>query len=110
MVVDSAGNQPPPLEPYNEKQGGSDVRANTTTAQAVNGGGPGSEHELVGHKIGRMPRANSSSAGSVRRHAVTKLAFDLTCGRLASLSKVFEVGERLAVGHRAPRTLFEEML
>jgi len=33
-----------------EKQGGSDVRANTTRAQALNGGGPGGEYELVGHK------------------------------------------------------------
>jgi putative acyl-CoA dehydrogenase len=33
-----------------EKQGGSDVRANTTTARPLNGGGPGSEYELTGHK------------------------------------------------------------
>ena len=33
-----------------EKQGGSDVRANTTTAQPLNGGGPGAEYELTGHK------------------------------------------------------------
>ncbi len=33
-----------------EKQGGSDVRANTTTARALNGGGPGAEYELEGHK------------------------------------------------------------
>jgi putative acyl-CoA dehydrogenase len=33
-----------------EKQGGSDVRANTTVAKAVNGGGPGGEYELTGHK------------------------------------------------------------
>jgi putative acyl-CoA dehydrogenase len=33
-----------------EKQGGSDVRANTTVAQPLNGGGPGAEYELVGHK------------------------------------------------------------
>jgi putative acyl-CoA dehydrogenase len=33
-----------------EKQGGSDVRANTTTATPLNGGGPGAEHEIVGHK------------------------------------------------------------
>jgi putative acyl-CoA dehydrogenase len=33
-----------------EKQGGSDVRANTTTAVPVNGGGPGGEYELTGHK------------------------------------------------------------
>jgi putative acyl-CoA dehydrogenase len=33
-----------------EKQGGTDVRANTTVAQAVNGGGPGAEYELTGHK------------------------------------------------------------
>jgi putative acyl-CoA dehydrogenase len=33
-----------------EKQGGSDVRANTTTARPLNGGGPGGEYELVGHK------------------------------------------------------------
>jgi putative acyl-CoA dehydrogenase len=33
-----------------EKQGGSDVRANTTTATPVNGGGPGAEYEIVGHK------------------------------------------------------------
>jgi putative acyl-CoA dehydrogenase len=33
-----------------EKQGGSDVRANTTTARAIDGGGPGGEYEIVGHK------------------------------------------------------------
>ena len=33
-----------------EKQGGSDVRANTTTATPLNGGGAGAEYELVGHK------------------------------------------------------------
>src|SRR5688572_14348985 len=33
-----------------EKQGGSDVRANTTTARALNGGGPGTEYEVTGHK------------------------------------------------------------
>ena len=33
-----------------EKQGGSDVRANTTAATALNGGGPGAEYEITGHK------------------------------------------------------------
>jgi len=33
-----------------EKQGGSDVRANTTRAVALRGGGPGAEYELTGHK------------------------------------------------------------
>jgi putative acyl-CoA dehydrogenase len=33
-----------------EKQGGSDVRANTTLARPLNGGGGGAEYELVGHK------------------------------------------------------------
>lgn len=33
-----------------EKQGGSDVRANTTRARAIDGGGPGGAYELVGHK------------------------------------------------------------
>ena len=33
-----------------EKQGGSDVRSNTTRADPVNGGGPGAEHVLTGHK------------------------------------------------------------
>jgi putative acyl-CoA dehydrogenase len=33
-----------------EKQGGSDVRANTTVARPVSGGGPGTEYELTGHK------------------------------------------------------------
>jgi putative acyl-CoA dehydrogenase len=33
-----------------EKQGGSDVRANTTTAEPLNGGGPGSEYRITGHK------------------------------------------------------------
>ena len=33
-----------------EKQGGSDVRTNTTAAVALNGGGPGAEYELTGHK------------------------------------------------------------
>ena len=33
-----------------EKQGGSDVRANTSEAVAVNRGGPGGEYRLTGHK------------------------------------------------------------
>ena len=33
-----------------EKQGGSDVRANITTATPLNGGGPGAEYEVNGHK------------------------------------------------------------
>jgi putative acyl-CoA dehydrogenase len=33
-----------------EKQGGSDVRANTTRARALNGGGAGAEYALTGHK------------------------------------------------------------
>jgi putative acyl-CoA dehydrogenase len=33
-----------------EKQGGSDVRANTTVATAIRGEGRGGEYELVGHK------------------------------------------------------------
>jgi putative acyl-CoA dehydrogenase len=33
-----------------EKQGGSDVRSNTSTAVAANGGGPGREYRLTGHK------------------------------------------------------------
>ncbi|HXV52782.1 MAG TPA: acyl-CoA dehydrogenase family protein [Solirubrobacterales bacterium] len=33
-----------------EKQGGSDVRANTTVAVPLNGGGPGAEYALTGHK------------------------------------------------------------
>jgi putative acyl-CoA dehydrogenase len=33
-----------------EKQGGTDVRANTTVARPVNGGGPGGEYALNGHK------------------------------------------------------------
>ena len=33
-----------------ERQGGSDVRANTTLARPLNGGGPGAEYELSGHK------------------------------------------------------------
>jgi putative acyl-CoA dehydrogenase len=33
-----------------EKQGGSDVRANTTVARPLGGGGPGGEYELTGHK------------------------------------------------------------
>jgi putative acyl-CoA dehydrogenase len=33
-----------------EKQGGSDVRSNSTRAVAVGAGGPGQAHELVGHK------------------------------------------------------------
>jgi putative acyl-CoA dehydrogenase len=33
-----------------EKQGGSDVRANTTFATPLNGGGGGAEYELQGHK------------------------------------------------------------
>jgi putative acyl-CoA dehydrogenase len=33
-----------------EKQGGSDVRANTTVAEPLNGGGSGAEYEITGHK------------------------------------------------------------
>src|ERR1700722_6860950 len=33
-----------------EKQGGSDVKANTTLARPLNGGGPGAEKGIVGHK------------------------------------------------------------
>jgi putative acyl-CoA dehydrogenase len=33
-----------------EKQGGSDVRANTTVARPLNRGGPGTEYEITGHK------------------------------------------------------------
>ena len=33
-----------------EKQGGSDVRANTSKATPIGGGGPGGEYELTGHK------------------------------------------------------------
>src|SRR5436305_1422182 len=33
-----------------EKQGGSDVRANTTAAWPVGAGGPGGEYEITGHK------------------------------------------------------------
>jgi putative acyl-CoA dehydrogenase len=33
-----------------EKQGGSDVRANSTRAVPVNGGGPGGEYVITGHK------------------------------------------------------------
>src|SRR5256714_15309469 len=33
-----------------ERQGGSDVRANTTVARPLNGGGAGAEYELTGHK------------------------------------------------------------
>ena len=33
-----------------EKQGGSDVRANSTVARPLNGGGPGAEYEVTGHK------------------------------------------------------------
>jgi putative acyl-CoA dehydrogenase len=33
-----------------EKQGGSDVRANTTSAQPLDGGGPGTAYALTGHK------------------------------------------------------------
>ncbi len=33
-----------------EKQGGSDVKANTTLARPVNGGGAGAEYEITGHK------------------------------------------------------------
>ena len=50
-------NRPAPDKPgalagmgMTEKQGGSDVRANTTVARPLNGGGPGAEYELTGHK------------------------------------------------------------
>jgi putative acyl-CoA dehydrogenase len=33
-----------------ERQGGSDVRTNTTVARPLNGGGPGAEYEISGHK------------------------------------------------------------
>ncbi|MGV1048467.1 MAG: acyl-CoA dehydrogenase family protein [Solirubrobacterales bacterium] len=50
-------NAPAPQKPgalagmgMTEKQGGTDVRANTTVARPVDGGGPGAEYELSGHK------------------------------------------------------------
>jgi putative acyl-CoA dehydrogenase len=50
-------NAPAPEKPgalagmgMTEKQGGTDVRANTTVARPLNGGGPGAEYELSGHK------------------------------------------------------------
>jgi putative acyl-CoA dehydrogenase len=50
-------NAPAPEKPgalagmgMTEKQGGTDVRANITVARPVNGGGPGAEYELSGHK------------------------------------------------------------
>jgi putative acyl-CoA dehydrogenase len=52
-----SGNRPAPQKTgalagmgMTEKQGGTDVRANTTVARPVNGGGPGAEYELTGHK------------------------------------------------------------
>src|SRR2546423_6172745 len=33
-----------------ERQGGSDVRTNTTVARPLNGGGPGAQYEISGHK------------------------------------------------------------
>jgi putative acyl-CoA dehydrogenase len=55
-VYDPA-NAPAPDKPgalagmgMTEKQGGTDVRANSTVARPVNGGGPGAEYELSGHK------------------------------------------------------------
>ena len=33
-----------------ERQGGSDVRANTSTAEPIGNGGPGGEYRLIGHK------------------------------------------------------------
>jgi putative acyl-CoA dehydrogenase len=50
-------NRPAPEKPgalagmgMTEKQGGTDVRANTTVARPVGGGGPGGEYEITGHK------------------------------------------------------------
>jgi putative acyl-CoA dehydrogenase len=50
-------NRPAPEKPgalagmgMTEKQGGTDVRANTTVARPVDGGGPGGEYEVTGHK------------------------------------------------------------
>jgi putative acyl-CoA dehydrogenase len=47
-----AGDKPGVLSgmAMTEKQGGSDVRANTTVARPIAGGGAGGEYELVGHK------------------------------------------------------------
>jgi putative acyl-CoA dehydrogenase len=51
------GNRPAPEKPgalagmgMTEKQGGTDVRANTTVARPVNGGGAGAAYEISGHK------------------------------------------------------------
>ncbi len=59
-----------------EKQGGTDVRANTTVARPVNGGGPGAEYELTGHKwfmsaphVRRLPRPRPGR----RRHLLLPL-------------------------------------
>lgn len=50
-------NRPIPAKPgmtagmgLTEKQGGSDVRSNTTVARPIGSGGPGTEHLLTGHK------------------------------------------------------------
>ena len=55
-----------------EKQGGSDVRANTTRATPVNGGGPGAEYLIDGHKwfcsradVRPVPRAGADRRGGV---------------------------------------------
>ena len=55
-----------------EKQGGSDVRANTTVARALNGGGAGAEYELhraqvvlLGADVRRVPRARADRRGAL---------------------------------------------
>jgi hypothetical protein len=49
-----------------EKQGGSDVRANTTVAKPLNGGGAGEEYEIHGHSGSARRRCATSSSCSRR--------------------------------------------
>ena len=64
-----------------EKQGGSDVRANTTVARPLNGGGPGAEYELdrpqvvlLRADVRRLPRAGAGRGRPVLLPAAARPA------------------------------------
>ena len=69
-----------------EKQGGSDVRANTTVAAPLNGGGPGAEYELdrpqvvlLGADVRRVPRPRAGRGRASRASCMPRF----TAGRRA---------------------------
>ncbi len=80
-----------------EKQGGSDVRANTTVATPLNGGGPGAEYELdrpqvvlLGADVRRLPRPRPD-----RRRALLLPAAALDARRRAQRFRIQRLKDKL---------------